>query len=176
MLSGVSKSKSFIVSVRPGRRNDAGPLGEFVMKAWRESGPDALGFTGATDEAVKEIASEEFLTRLLSSPNAKIVVAEGEGMRILGFASLRKGEERKVELSGVVVLRDASGKGVGTRLVRKACDMARKQGFREMIVKTEVFNRRAVDFYKRNGFTESGKGTEKVGRTKVPIQILERRL
>jgi ribosomal protein S18 acetylase RimI-like enzyme len=161
--------------VRPGRRNDAKRLGDFFTEAWSESGPEALGFTGATDEAIREIASEEFLSRRLTSINTRIMVAEERG-RIVGFASVRRLGKTNAELSGIVVLKTMSGKGIGTRLVRKACETARRQGYRNVIVKTEAFNKRAIGFYKKNGFTESSKITEKVGRMKVPLQILERRL
>jgi ribosomal protein S18 acetylase RimI-like enzyme len=168
-------SEPIRIGVRMARRNDARPLGEFFTEAWRESGPQALGFTGATDEAIREIASEDFLTMRLTSHNTRIVVAEG-GRRILGFASVRGLGDKNAELSGIVVLKGWSGRGIGTRLIRKAIDVARKQGFREINVKTELFNKRAIGFYKKNGFTESGRITEKVGRMKVPLQVLERRL
>jgi ribosomal protein S18 acetylase RimI-like enzyme len=163
------------IIVRPGRKNDARRLGEFFMEAWRESGPDALGFTGANEESIKEIASEEFLTQRLISFNTRIIVAEG-GPKIVGYASIGRSTGKEVELTGIVVLRRFSGKGIGTRLARKALEVAKKQGFNHMIVKTEVFNRRAIGFYKNNGFTESGKTVEKLGRMKVPLQVLERRL
>jgi ribosomal protein S18 acetylase RimI-like enzyme len=170
-----SDNKTLRVIVRVGRKTDAKDLGEFFTEAWKESGPGALGFTGATDEAIKEISSEDFLAMRLVSQNTRTIVAEGEG-RILGFASLRRIGDGKVELSGIVVLKSLSGKGIGTRLIRKTMEIAKKQGFKGMMVKTEVFNRGAIGFYKKNGFTEASKITEKVGRVKVPIQVLEKRL
>lgn len=161
--------------VRPARINDARPLGAFFIQSWKESGPGALGFAGATDEAIKEIASEAFLVKRLSSPNTKIVVAEREG-RILGFASVRSTGEREAELSGIVVLEGEAGKGLGTRLIRKAFDAAVKLGFRILTVKTEAVNARAIGFYEKNGFTRTSRTTEKIGRTRVPIQVLEKRL
>lgn len=168
-------SKQVELRVRPARLNDAAPLGAFFIQSWKESGPGALGFTGATDEAIKEIASEDFLKRRISSPNTRIVVAE-RGGRILGFASIRRLEERKGELSGIVVLESETGRGLGTRLVRKALDAAAKTGLRSLIVKTEVANARAIGFYEKNGFTRTTKATERVGRTSVSIQVMERRL
>ncbi len=43
-------------------------------------------------------------------------------------------------------------------------------------MKTEVFNDRAIGFYKKNGFTDTRKASENVGRMKVPVQVLEKRL
>ncbi|HYB06898.1 MAG TPA: GNAT family N-acetyltransferase, partial [Nitrososphaerales archaeon] len=68
------------------------------------------------------------------------------------------------------------GKGIGTRLLRKAMEGARRRGFGSILVKTEQINDRAIRFYKNAGFVESGKDIEKVGRVKVQLQILVKRL
>lgn len=164
-----------MVVVRPARANDAPLLSAFFVRAWKEAGPGALGFTGATDEAIAEISSESFLSMRLKSPNARMVVAEYGG-RIIGFASIRAKAAGAGELTGIVVLEGATGKGLGTRLLRKACQAAAKMRHRTLEVKTEVLNRRAIDFYKKNGFTETGRSSVKVGRTTVPVQVLEVKL
>lgn len=163
------------VVVRPARKNDAGPLGAFFMQSWKEAGPGALGFTGANEDAIKEIASTEFLSKRLSSPMTRIVVAERRGA-VLGFASVRRTGQGQAELSGIVVLKSEAGRGLGTRLLRKACDAAERLGCTRMAVKTETFNARAIGFYKKNGFLEVRKTTEKIGGAKVPLLALETRL
>jgi ribosomal protein S18 acetylase RimI-like enzyme len=161
--------------VRVAAEADATRLSEFFKRAWRESGPDALGFTGATDKAIKEIASREFLIQRITSPRTRILIAE-RNRRVLGFASLRTLGREKGELSGIVVLPSESGKGFGTRLVEKAFRVATKLGVKRLVVKTEVFNDRAIGFYQKNGFVKTRKTNEKVGRKKVPVQVLEKRL
>jgi ribosomal protein S18 acetylase RimI-like enzyme len=161
--------------IRPARKNDATSLGTFFMRAWQEAGPGALGFTGATDEAIKAISSEEFLLRRLKSSSIRIVVAE-RGEEILGFASVRAIGKGDAELSGIVVLEGASGMGLGTKLIGKACETAVKLGSERLIVRTEVFNQRAIRFYKENRFTESTKTSQKVGRVDVPLLVLQRKL
>jgi ribosomal protein S18 acetylase RimI-like enzyme len=163
------------VVVRVARKGDAVPLGKFFLQSWKEAGPNALGFTGANEEAIKEIASKEFLTNRLSSSNTKIMIAEKRG-EILGFASIRGMDQGEAELSGVVVLEGESGQGLGTRLVRRACDAAIRVGSTTLMVKTEVFNTRAIGFYKKNGFVEVKKTTEKVGRRRIPMMVLQKEL
>jgi ribosomal protein S18 acetylase RimI-like enzyme len=163
------------VVVRAARKRDAVPLGAFFLQSWKEAGPDALGFTGADEEAIKEIASKEFLTKRLSSPSTRIVIAERRG-EILGFASIRGMGQGEAALSGVVVLEGESGQGLGTRLVRKACDAAVRAGSTTLTVKTEVFNARAIEFYKKNGLVEVKKITEKVGRRRTPLMVLQKEL
>jgi ribosomal protein S18 acetylase RimI-like enzyme len=163
------------VVVRPARLNDVEPLGVFFIRAWRESGPGALGFTGATDEAIRTISTVDFLTQRLHSPNIRIVIAEKDRI-VLGFASIRATGRREGELSAIVVLESAAGVGLGTKLLRKASEAATKMGLEHLTVKTEAVNQRAIRFYKKNGFTESGKVQEKVGRAKVSLMVLEKRL
>lgn len=161
--------------VRPARPNDVSKLSAFLIEAWKEAGPGALGFAGATDEAITEIADEEFLRRRLATPTIQMTIAE-EGRRIIGFSSMRRAEPRVAELAGLVVLGAATGRGVGSRLLRKALDGARKRGFSSVLVKTEVTNERAINFYKKAGFTESGKAIERVGGNKVALRYLVKRL
>ena len=160
--------------VRAARVADAKALGEFFMRAWKEAGPGALGFTGATEEAIKEISTEKFLAGRLVSPNVRMLVAVA-GSEVVGFASLRSEEGRSVELSGIVVLQSSSGAGVGTRLIRKSSALASKLGFMAITVRTEAFNKRAIGFYRKNGFTEAGRTTEKVGRARVELQVLRKK-
>ena len=89
---------------------------------------------------------------------------------------MRSASRVECELSGIVVLQSFAGRGVGTRLLRKASDAARKSGFRNMRVKTEQANERAIEFYKSNGFNETGRLTEKMGRVKVSLLALSKRL
>ena len=161
--------------IRPARPNDVSKLSVFFVEAWKEAGPGALGYAGATDEAIGEIASENFLKKRLATPTIQMTVAE-EGRRIIGLSSVKRVGARDAELSGIVVLESATGRGVGSRLLRKALDAARKRGFSSVFVKTEVNNERAINFYKKAGFTESGKTLERVGGTKVALRMMVKRL
>ncbi|MDG7008226.1 MAG: GNAT family N-acetyltransferase [Nitrososphaerota archaeon] len=163
------------IEVRAAKMADAKALGGFFMRAWKEAGPGALGFTGATEGAIKEISSVQFLAERLASPNVKMLVAVSEG-EVVGFASLRTEGHGATELSGIVVLQSASGAGIGSRLLRKSFALAARLGFRAMTVRTEALNKRAIGFYRKNGFTEAGKTTEKVGRTRVALSVLRKTL
>jgi len=163
------------IVVRAAKESDAKELGTFLMRAWREAGPGAPGFTGASEEAVKEISSEKFLIGTLADPKAKMLIAIADS-GVVGFASLRAGRSRSAELSGIVVLQSASGLGIGTRLIRKSLALATRLGFRNISVQTEVFNKRAIGFYEENGFVEAGRRTEKVGEARVVLQVLRKTL
>ena len=163
------------IGVRIARTADASALAAFFIQAWKEAGPGSLGFTGATYEEVKDVASIEFLTKRLASPKVRFVVGESED-RVLGFASLRDEGKAEGELSGIVVLQSASGMGLGTKLLHKSFAVAASLGIRVLTVKTETFNQRAIGFYKKNGFVETKKSVQKVGKTRVPVLMLEKKL
>lgn len=123
----------------------------------------------------QEIASEEFLNGLLANPIIQVTFAE-DSERVVGFCSVRKTREREVELSGIIVLNSTRGKGIGTRLLRKVIESAKRRGSTLMLVKTEVVNERALGFYRKEGFVESGKTVEKIGRTKVALGVMAKKL
>jgi ribosomal protein S18 acetylase RimI-like enzyme len=152
--------------------NDFGSLSGFFIKAWKEAGPGALGFGGATEESIGEISSKEFLRTVLDNSSTPIFIAEDE-RRIVGFASLKEINIDCVELSGIVVLKHFEGKGIGTRLFKMAKEFAGVKGYKKIVVKTESFNERAIEFYKKMGFSEAGKVVEAVEGTKIDLVELE---
>ena len=168
-------AKPTVRIVRTARPNDDSMLSAFLVEAWKEAGPGALGFTGATDAAIAEIASEGFLKKRLATTAIQMTVAE-EGRGIIGFSSVRSLGARDAELSGLVVLEGETGRGVGTRLLRKALETARRRGFSSVRVKTEAANQRAISFYKKSGFTESGKAVEKTGSARAQLLLMTKRL
>ncbi len=68
---------------------------------------------------------------------------------------MKKIDPVAVELSGIVVLQSLVGRVVGTELFRKARAFATAEGYSRVMVKTEVFNKTAIAFYKRLGFVET---------------------
>jgi N-acetylglutamate synthase-like GNAT family acetyltransferase len=154
---------------------DVHKLVTFFLQAWSEAGPGALGFTGTTEKTIREVDSEEFLKERLSNPYVKMHFVE-DGGKILGFAATRRIDENTIELSGIIVLESATGKGIGTELVKKVISSASQVGFRKIVVKTEVFNQRAIGFYTKMGFAEVGKTSENVEGTSVDVVVLEKAL
>jgi len=152
---------------------DAERIGVFLHEAWREAGPGGLGFTGATEETINEVASEEFLRKRLTNPDVQMYIIE-DAKRVLGLAVTRRIDAGSVELSGMMVLESVTGRGLGTTLVKKVLNEAHKAGFHKVVVKTEVINRRAIQFYKKMGLKEVGRGRERVEETRVDIVILEK--
>jgi len=155
--------------------SDIPSIHDFVLAAWKEAGPAAWGWTGATEESVQELASPEHLLRLISNPNVRIFLAT-EGQQIVGFAANRKETETIVELVGIIVSERLTGRGIGTALMNAAIRAASAAGFAGITVKTETFNQRAIGFYEANGFRRSGSSREVVGGKSIDLVTLRRSL
>ena len=147
-------------------------LGKFVLDAWKRAGPQALGWTGATEDTIHDIASEESLMGLVSDPKLKFFACEENG-EITGFAANRVRDASTIELAGIIVRDDLLGKGIGSLLISKCIDSARDAGFSGMVVKTEASNERAISFYVKKGFVRLGNSVEIVENSKVDLATLK---
>jgi ribosomal protein S18 acetylase RimI-like enzyme len=147
-------------------------LGKFVLAAWKRAGPQALGWTGATEYTIHDIASEESLMGLVSNPKLKFFACEENG-EVTGFAANRVQDASTIELAGIIVRDDLLGKGIGSLLISKCIDSARDAGFSGMIVKTEASNERAISFYVKRGFVRLGNAVETVDDSKVELATLK---
>ena len=93
---------------------------------------------------------------------------------MVGFSSNKRVNVNLVELSGIVVLESLTGEGIGSRLLDAALMVAASDGYEKMVVRTEVWNERAIRFYELNGFVSVGKETMDVNDAKVRVLVLER--
>lgn len=154
--------------VREAKIGDVEAFGRFILKAWDEAGPGALGWTGATEENVSELASAEFLSSLIGREGVVIFLGWDRG-EVVGFASNRGVDDETVELSGIVVLESMTGRGVGSRLLDSSLQAAERDGYRRVIVETEVFNERAIGFYRSRGFEVGEKRVTEVEEEQVEL-------
>ena len=160
------------VVVREATTDDVAAIADFLHEAWRQAGPEAPGFAGATVEVIAEIAAPEAIAARLGGPQRRMFIAWVNN-RIGGFATTRRLTFAAIELSGVVVLQSLIGGGVGSALFRGAADSARGDGFHKMTVSTETDNERALRFYERCGFTVVGRSTTDAAGTDIEVWDLE---
>ena len=155
-----------MMTVREAEQKDVESLIEFLLKAWKEAGPEALGWTGATEETMRHIASHGFLSNLLDRDDTRVFIALNEG-QVVGFSSNRRLGDELVELSGIVVLESMTG--IGSRLLEHSIEAAKSDRYKALMVKTESFNERAVNFYLRNGFRREATLEEEVEGSNVEL-------
>ena len=130
-----------------------------------------MGWTGATEDTIHEVSSEEHLKGLVSDPKLKFYVSEENG-EITGFAANRVQDASTIELAGIIVRDDLLGKGIGSLLISKCIGSARDAGFSGMVVKTEASNERAISFYVKKGFVRLGNAVEIVENSKIGLATL----
>lgn len=79
-------------------------LGKFMLDAWKRAGPGSLGWTGATEDTIQEISSENYLKKLVSDPKLRFFCCEEDG-EITGFAVNRAQDSSTMEVAGIIVPR-----------------------------------------------------------------------
>ncbi len=101
---------------------------------------------------------------------AVFFVAESGG-KIVGFADLRMGKNALVR--GLAVEKEWRGSGVGTALLEKAVEEARKKGYASVWIKTQAKNEGAVRVYRKIGFAAVRDTAGKMGET---LLLMKKRL
>jgi len=159
-------------SIREATISDVKHFKQFLIKAWHEAGPDALGWSGASDDQIEEIASDDFLSSLITREGTRIFLAYCQD-EVIGFAVNTKVNEDIIELSGIIVLESMIGYGVGTALLRSVVAGAMSDGTTHLVVKTERTNTRAIQFYQNHGFCFHKEATMTINEKLVELVILE---
>jgi ribosomal protein S18 acetylase RimI-like enzyme len=154
---------------------DVAAISAFLWEAWRQAGPGAPGFSGATEEVIADVADPGLIRTRLGGPRHRMYVARA-GDRVVGFASTRADTDDTIELSGIVVLQNTIGTGIGTKLLDAAMGASIGYGFTTMTVSTETSNERAIHFYESHGFAVTGAELEMVEETPVEVVTLARDL
>ena len=108
---------------------------------------------------------------LIEDKDTKIIICMRDD-DIVGFCTNRRIDEQTVELAGIIVLQELTGRGIGSMLFEKAKSKAISDNFCFMTVKTEAYNGRAISFYTKKGFKKIDEIEEDVLGTKMRIANL----
>lgn len=88
-----------------------------------------------------------------------LVFANDEVGNLIGICGLeveRRANERRLLIANLAVEPRARGRGLGRRLVRRCEDLARGLGARQLYLKVEKTNTKAMRLYRRLGYTDIG--------------------
>ena len=119
---------------------------------------DKLTWTTATSPGLPPEGPRDFFGDRLDPADALVAVLDGT---VAGYATLRNvipipSHAHVLEINGVAVHPDASGQGVGRRLVEAVADEARSRGARKVTLRVLGSNAVARRLYERCGFVEEG--------------------
>ena len=163
------------VVIREATAANIAVISDFFHEAWRQAGPQAPGFAGATEEVIAEIAAPEAIEARLGGPERRMFIAWADG-RVVGFAATCRLTREVIELAGAAVLQSQIGGGVGSALLQAAVESGRQHEFCRMTVSTETDNERARRFYERFGFSVVGTSTTDAADSEIELCNLEMRL
>ncbi|SCG82873.1 putative protein yyaR [Proteiniborus sp. DW1] len=113
----------------------------------------------------------------LENPSAYVLTEEEQ---ILGYLEVdRESWNNRLRITEILVLEDFRASGYGTVLINKAKEIAKEEGFREIILETHSCNTKAIDFYIKNGFRVNGIDlscytNDDVARKEVRIEMVYR--
>lgn len=77
-----------------------------------------------------------------------------EGARALAVCCLYRIDDSTLELKNIAVSEELQGEGIGSVLIREIVDIARKAGYRTLIVGTADCGVDQIRFYERAGFVK----------------------
>ena len=109
--------------------------------------------------------AKEYFTKILNNPDAFCLIAEDDGKKIGYLAANKKifghRKSRYFEVENIGVVSEYRSKGIGTKLLKKSIAWGKKKGFQKVFLDAYIGNTNAIQFYKKNGFTEIGISFEK---------------
>jgi ribosomal protein S18 acetylase RimI-like enzyme len=137
-----------------------------------------------TEENMKTYLEESFsmikLKAELEDNNSEFYFAELNN-NIIGYLKLNWGEsqteiqdENTLEIERIYVLKDVYGKNIGQLLFQKAMDIAVQKKVNYVWLGVWEENLRAINFYKKNGFSEFNKHIFRLGndeQTDIMIKL-----
>jgi len=103
------------------------------------------------DREIEKTFKSKLYDGYLEDSRAYRFIDEG---RLIGYTELdNEAWHNRMRISEILVLEEYRGEGYGTRVMDDIKELARREGFREIVLETETCNTNAIDFYLKNGFT-----------------------
>lgn len=134
-------------TLRPIESKDDAAVASIIRAVMPEFGASGPGF------AIHD-AEVDTMSTAYSRPRHAYFVVEHEGKVLggAGIAPLAGGDPSVCELRKMYFLKDARGRGVGERLLRRCLDFAREAGYQLCYLETLTGMEQAQKLYERLGF------------------------
>ncbi|MGH3875901.1 MAG: GNAT family N-acetyltransferase [Actinophytocola sp.] len=169
-----------MVELRDATQADAHGIGTVVVRSWRAAYRGLLPDDVLAGLSIRD--REQFWSAVLTArqPHTRAVVAAIEGA-IVGFAATGpplvpadRADPTLGDLYALYLAPDVWRRGIGTRLHAAALDRIRSCGFTHAGLWVLDTNERALRFYQRRGWTDTGRS--QLDRGPGDTELHERRL
>jgi [ribosomal protein S18]-alanine N-acetyltransferase len=117
---------------------------------------DVQAVAGIEAEVFTSPWSAETFASLVDRPGLELLVLEDEREGVIGYAVLWCVLDQG-ELANVAVTPRLRGRGLGTHLLSCVLDVARERGIQTMFLEVRASNERALELYRRFGFSDVGR-------------------
>jgi len=119
----------------------------FGPPAWRDADQMTRTDLAVIEEALSWCGEENVVSVFVATLNADVV----------GFVHVRAAADyylrtQQAHVADLVVSPRARGRGIATKLLRRAEDWARESGFKQLTIAVFEANREALTLYERRGF------------------------
>lgn len=148
------------IKIEDARPEHVEGIQEVFYRAWLATYPnEEAGITiDDVEDRFKDRNSEEKLAKrrediLNQDLNKKIIVAL-DGHKIVGVCRATK-DEKENRLSAMYVLPEYQGQGIGTQLWNEIRDFFDRS--KDILVGVATYNQKAINFYTKLGFEDSGR-------------------
>jgi ribosomal protein S18 acetylase RimI-like enzyme len=168
------------VTVRAAASPDAAALATFGARTFRETYA-ADNPPGLVDDHVRETFAPELQADELADPAKTYLVAEGDDGRLLGYVMLADTPVPELvraaaplQLSRLYVDTPAKRRGVGSRLLAAALEVAAGRGHDLLWLTVWTRNPDAIAAYHRWGFTDVGTTVFRMGDDEQVDRVMVR--
>jgi RimJ/RimL family protein N-acetyltransferase len=156
------------VTIREAEPKDAAKLIAYVQEIAAEPGLHIVMQAGEFNLTVEQ--EEQFVANCAAADNSLFLIAESEG-EIVGALTCIGGHRRAIRHAselGITVAKEWRGQGIGTAMMERAIEWAKKNGVTIRIELTAfVRNKDAIRLYERLGFKVEGRRQKAIFRDGV---------
>lgn len=144
-----------MISVRTARKDEVGDLQNLDDEIFVDSQKYDSDFDTNWAHSTK---GKTYFTDLLNNPKACCLIAEDNGVKVgyiaAGPKSISYRRSKYIEIENIGVIPEYRLKGIGVLLIEKCLKWAKSEGFQKAYVNAYFHDIKAIEFYKRNSFSE----------------------
>jgi len=111
------------------------------------------------EEGERKTTAEQTSQKIKNINSSGIIIGAEDNGKLVGFISAQKGFVNRIKHSAYIVigvLKEASGKGIGTQLMKEVDKWALNNGITKLELTVMVHNLRAFNLYKKMGYEVEG--------------------